>query len=505
MEARMRKRRLNPLRPKVALALAAVLGFALMAGPGPLASQVKPAIPDTEAGKRLAQLVEVLNTGSPAVFKKFISQEFSDKMVSAVPMARHLSIFGDIHDKSRGYDLVRIDDSKDYSIRAVYKNRLTEGFDLIMVNLESAAPHKIEGLGVRPTGPGPGTVSEQPLTEKEMAGELDRFVKKLAAADVFSGAVLVERNGRKIYEASFGQAVKGWNLPNRVDTKFNLGSMNKMFTAVSIAELVEKGKLSYEDSLDKFLGPDWLKPEAAKKIRIKHLLSHTSGLGSYFNDKYQNSSRALFRAVDDYKPLVIDDAPAFEPGTQWQYSNTGMLLLGAVIEKVTGGSYFDYVRENVYKPAGMTASDAYEMDLPVPNLAIGYDKEFLEDGTIRFRNNLYMHVIKGGPAGGGFSTVGDLVRFAGALSSGKLVSRDSYALLTSPKPDLKSPEYGFGFSFDKDDVLGRIVGHSGGFPGINSNLDIFQDRGVVAAVMSNYSGGAQAVQEKIRELLKRLK
>ncbi len=486
----------------ICVALATVLAAA---APPAVASQDKPVIPDTQAGKRLAQLVEVLNTGSPATFKKFISQEFSDRMLSRMPIDRHLSVFGDIHDKSRGYDLVRIEDSKDFSIRAAYKNRLTGGFEAIVVKLETAAPYKIEGLGIRPAGPWPGRSPEGPLREKEMAGELDRFVKKLAAADVFSGTVLVRRNGRKIYEGAFGAAVKGWNLPNRIDTKFNLGSMNKMFTAVAIAQLVEEGKLSYEDPLDKFLGPDWIKPEAAKKIRIKHLLSHTSGLGSYFNEKYQKSSRTLFRAVDDFKPLVVDDTPAFEPGTKWQYSNTGMLLLGAVIEKATGGSYFDYVRENITEPAGMTASDSYEMDLPVPNLAIGYDKEFLEDGSVRFRNNLYMHVIKGGPAGGGFSTVGDLVRFAEALASGKLVSRDSYALLTSPKPDLNSPDYGFGFSIDKDEALGRIIGHSGGFPGIHSNLDIFLDRGEVAAVMSNYSGGAQAVQEKIRELLKRLK
>jgi CubicO group peptidase (beta-lactamase class C family) len=492
-------------RGMTALILTAVLGLVLMAGSPASPSQEKSALPDTPAGKRLAQLIEVLNTGSPATFKKFITQEFSAELIAAVPMDRHLSIFGDVHDKSRGLDLVRVEESKEDSIRAVFQYRLTGGCDLVIVNVESAATHKIDGLGFRPAKSPAGTKPGPPLTEKEMAGDLDKFLKKLDEADVFSGTVLVERNGHKIYEASFGQALKGWNLPNRIDTKFNLGSMNKMFTAVSIAQLVEKGKLSYEDTLDKFLGPDWIKPEAAGKIRIKHLLSHTSGLGSYFNDKYQKSSRTLFRAVDDYRPLVVDDAPAFEPGTKWQYSNTGMLLLGAVIEKVTGGSYFDYVRDNIYKPAGMTNSDAYEMDLPVPNLAIGYDKEFLEDGTIRFRNNLYMHVIKGGPAGGGFSTVGDLVRFAEALGSGKLISRESYALLTSPKPELNSPDYGFGFSFSKDEILGRIVGHSGGFPGINSNLDIFLDRGEVAAVMSNYSGGAEPVQSKIRELLARLK
>jgi CubicO group peptidase (beta-lactamase class C family) len=261
---------------------------------------------------------------------------------------------------------------------------------------------------------------------------------------------------------------------------------------------VEQGKLSYDDPLSKFL-PEYPNPEAAKKIRIKHLLTHTSGLGSYFNDEFERSSRARFRTVDDMMQLAKGDSLAFEPGTRWSYSNTGMLVLGKVIEVVTKQDYFSYVREHVSKPAGMVNTDAYELDRVNKNLAVGYEREFGEDGTPRFRNNIFMHVMRGGPAGGGYSTVEDLVRFAEALKAGKLVSAATFELLTTPKPEVNSPEYGYGFGVGP---VTKIVGHSGGFPGISSNLDIFKGTGYVAVVMSNYGGGSQPVVEKIRSLVK---
>ena len=126
---------------------------------------------------------------------------------------------------------------------------------------------------------------------------------------------------------AFGEANKDFGVPNALDTKFNLGSMNKMFTAVTIGQLVEQGKLSYDDPLSKFL-PDFPSAEAAKKVRIKHLLTHTSGLGSYFNDEFDRSSRARYRTVDEMLTLAKGETLAFEPGTRWSYSNTGMLVLG---------------------------------------------------------------------------------------------------------------------------------------------------------------------------------
>jgi CubicO group peptidase (beta-lactamase class C family) len=292
---------------------------------------------------------------------------------------------------------------------------------------------------------------------------------------------------------------KSDHVLNNVDTKFNLGSMNKMFTATAIAHLVELGKISYDDPISKYIDESWLPKEITEKITIRQLITHTSGLGSFFNETFDRSSRALYRKLDDYKPLIKDEKLAFTPGERFQYSNTGMFLLGVIIEKATGEDYFDYIRRTIYAPAGMANTDCYEMDYPVENLAIGYSPD--PKSPYRWQNNLYKHVVKGSPAGGGFSTVRDLHKFALALESGKFVSPDTLKMLWT---DYKGGRYGYGFEVDETDA-GKVVGHGGGFAGINSHLNIYPDSGYIVAVMSNYDNGAGPLARRIDETLARVK
>jgi CubicO group peptidase (beta-lactamase class C family) len=163
--------------------------------------------------------------------------------------------------------------------------------------------------------------------------------------------------------------------------------MNKMFTATAIMQLAEEGRLALDEPISRYVDESWLPRSITDRVTIHHLLTHTSGLGSYFNEAFMRSSRTLYREVDDYRPLVQGETLAFEPGTEFRYSNTGMLLLGAVIEAVTGTSYFDHVRSRIYGPAGMMDSDSYSMDEPVPNLAIGYIPA--PDSEYGWRNNLF--------------------------------------------------------------------------------------------------------------------
>jgi CubicO group peptidase (beta-lactamase class C family) len=360
----------------------------------------------------------------------------------------------------------------------------------------AGSPPRIARVGFAPmTAPDAPT---RRLSEAEIVEQLRAYVERMAKRDAFSGTVLLAKRGTPLYQAAFGEANKDFAVPNTIDTKFNLGSMNKMFTAVSVMQLVEAGKLSLDDTLGKFLPAGTMKPDVLSKVRVKHLLSHTSGLGSYFTPEWDRQSRALWRSVDDWMRLVKEESLQFEPGTRWSYSNTGMLVLGKVIEAAGGQDYFAYVREHIAKPAGMTHTDAYELDRVNRNLAVGYQPESDDAGRPVYRNNIFQHVIRGGPAGGGYSTVGDLTRFAEALKSGKLVKPASMRLLTTPKPELGSPEYGFGFQVEEG---GRIVGHGGGFPGINSQLDIYLGDDYTLAVMANYGGAAQPIVEKARSLL----
>ena len=164
------------------------------------------------------------------------------------------------------------------------------------------------------------------MTDDLIAQELDAYLHRLSGRDVFSGAVLLARHWQPIYKNAFGLANRDFEVPNRIDTRFNIGSMNKMFTAVAIAQLVERGKLSFDDQLSKYI-PEFPNKEASEKIRIEHLLTHTSGLvGPLFGRKFKRISKEVFHTIDSLMGLAKGEELFFEPGTGWQYSNTGFLL-----------------------------------------------------------------------------------------------------------------------------------------------------------------------------------
>jgi CubicO group peptidase (beta-lactamase class C family) len=278
-----------------------------------------------------------------------------------------------------------------------------------------------------------------------------------------------------------------------METAFNLASVNKMITAVAVAQLVEAGKLSFDDPLAKFL-PDFPNPRAAREIRIKHLLSHTSGLGSYLGAGISGSRAGT---VDEMMRFATDTGTAFAPGTRWRYSNTGFLVLGKVIEKASGQSYFDYVREHVLVPAGMRGTEWYAKDRLPPQAAIGYDREH-ERGPGAYSDHIAALPYRGGPAGGGYSTAPDMLRFAEAFRTGRLVSPAMVRVLTTPKS--ASPEYGYGFTVDPE---GGVVGHSGGFEGTSTNMDLFLEDGYTAIVLSNYGrSGMMSIVNRMRELVR---
>jgi CubicO group peptidase (beta-lactamase class C family) len=456
----------------------------------------QPSASQAAAERYAREIIGFTNNGDRAGYRKFAEANFSEAFLR-VPMSQHLAFMSSFYDQTRGWEYMKVQDWNENEVIVLTKSKLTGSFDALLVRVDPSPPYKITGIGMRPPKTDPNAPAKT-LSADKAAKELESFVKKLAEADVFSGSVLFAKDGRVLYKGAVGMANKDFGAPNKIDTKFNLGSMNKMFTGVAIAQLVEKGKLSYDDPLSKFI-PDFPNVEAAKKIQLKHLLTHTAGLGGYFSERYQKLSRDQIRTVDDMMKLAREDEKdvKFEPGSKWQYSNTGMMVLGKVIEIASGQSYFDYVRENIYKPAGMTNTDCYELDKVNTNLAVGYDKRFTDSG-IEWANNVFMHVMRGGPQGGGYSTVEDLLKFDQALRSGKLVSAATFKLITSPKPELNSPGYGYGFGVQP---ARNVAGHSGGFPGISSNLDMYLGSGWTAIVMSNYSRGSSPVSTKMAELI----
>ena len=338
----------------------------------------------------------------------------------------------------------------------------------------------------------------QALSENEIVEKTAAFLEELNGRGAFSGAVLIAKDGVPILRKAYGYASRSFDVPNRVDTKFNLGSMNKMFTATAIMQLVEKGKIKLDGKIIDYV-PDYPNKDVASRVTIHQLLTHTAGLGNYWTPEYMKASKDLYKEVEDYLPLFANDDLLFEPGSQFSYSNAGFMVLGLIIEKVTGANYFGYVRENVYEPAGMVNTDAYENDYVVPNLAVGYTRMQARPGELK--NNLFLHVVKGGPAGGGYSTVEDLLSFANVLMGGKLLSKKSRELMTSGKVQTEPHiMYCYGFR-DRVENGHHIVGHTGGFPGISGYLGIFTDLGYTVAVLSNMDEGTSEPVSFIEELL----
>jgi CubicO group peptidase (beta-lactamase class C family) len=314
---------------------------------------------------------------------------------------------------------------------------------------------------------------------------------------------LFAKDGNVLFKKAYGLANKRYNVPNRTDTKFNLGSMNKMFTGVAVAQLAQQGKLSFNDPIIKYL-PDYANREVAEKVTIHHLLTHTSGLDAYWDAMAERDWTKL-RTVADFAGLFVDDTLLFEPGEKFHYSNNGPIVLGLIIEAITGMDYHDYIRENIAKPTGMINTDCYPMDLPVPNLAFGYTKmDHNNQRTGEWHNNLFMHSARGGPAGGGFSTVEDLLKFDIALRNHRLLNKEYTDIVTSGKEQMGGPEMMYGYLFGVETENGqRIIGHSGGAPGISAILDMYFDSGYTVAVMGNYDEVAGVVAQKIRTLLMR--
>lgn len=349
-----------------------------------------------------------------------------------------------------------------------------------------------------------GTAKTNATDDAAVAKELDDFLQRAVAADEFSGAVLLARNDHVVFEKAYGLANKDTNTPNKIDTKFNLGSMNKMFTAVAIAQLAERGKLSFSDTVGKLL-PDYPNKEVAAKVTVHQLLTHTSGMGMYHNETYFANLDKM-KTVADLVPLFVNDKLAFEPGTKWQYSNSGYVVLGLIIEKLSGKDYFEYVKQNIFKPAGMVNSDSYETGKPVPNIALGYTRmQFGRGPDPSAPRQPNSRPAKGSPAGGGYSTVEDMLKFSIALRSNKLLSQKYTDLVMTGQVETQGPGAKYAYGFGDKEINGqRIVGHNGGAPGIGANFDMFPKLGYTAVVLTNYDPPAMsAVVTKLREVVSR--
>jgi CubicO group peptidase (beta-lactamase class C family) len=379
--------------------------------------------------------------------------------------------------RNGGLTLRKLERATDTVLVGLFQARDSDQFSRFTLQVEAAEPHRITQLGVNAI-PRPAEFPVERLSDSDLVEAVQARLEREAAADRFAGTVLIARDGEVLFSEAYGLADREANVPNTLDSQFRLGSMNKMFTAVSVLQLVAAGKIELTDTLGEYI-PDYPNRDIADKVTIHHLLSHTGGTGDFFGPEYQ-ANRTELKDHEDYLALFGARAPLFEPGSRYQYSNYGMILLGAVIERVSGQSYYDYVTEHVYEPAGMSRSGSEPESEAMPGRAVGYTRGQGNDWT----SNAATLGYRGTAAGGGYSTVGDLLKFAEALFDHALLDEEYTDLLITGKVDAGDNRYAYGFVDARKDGEGW-VGHSGGAPGMSGELRIYPDSGYVVAVLSN--------------------
>jgi CubicO group peptidase (beta-lactamase class C family) len=454
--------------------------------------------PDTPVGKLGQTLIEVINSGDSVARTAFLVGHVSDAALKEVPVAERAIWLARVAEQSGGLEVLNATGSQPLEI--LVKTRRGDHWARIYAFTDPRQGDRLGDYGAVPLrDPAIERTDRWPqrrLSEAEVVSEIGRRVGAAASRDEFSGVVLVAKGERTIFHRAYGLADRSWRIPNRLDTRFNLASMNKMFTAVAIAQLIEAGKLHLEDTLGTIL-PDYPNKEAARSITIAHLLSHTAGLRMLF-DRPEFDRRKRYRTSSDYFPLFAAEPLLFEPGTASAYSNEGFVVLGAIVEKLSGSSYFDYVRERIFQPSGMSHTDSYAIDDVVPNLAVGYAR--YEDDPLGMgprRPNWIFLQWKGSAAGGGYSTTGDLLKFVQTLRHPRLLRGGLVDTLLAPHG--QGGWYGYGFQVQEFGGK-QVRGHGGGGPGsgISSELGWFLDGSYVVIVLGNYDlPGASAIYQKL--------
>lgn len=314
---------------------------------------------------------------------------------------------------------------------------------------------------------------------QDVTPKLDEYMNALVSQGRFTGSVLVARDGKIIFSKGYGQANSEWDIPNTPQTKFRLGSITKQFTAASILLLQERGKLSVQDPVCKYFDKC---PETWKEITIHHLLSHTAGLPNFTSFPDYMKTMMIPTTMESLISRFKDKPLEFAPGEKMNYSNSGYIVLGYIVEKVSGEGYENFVQKNIFDPLKMMDTGYDHHDTILRNRATGYS---LING--RKANSLHIDMTIPHGAGALYSTVGDLYLWNEALFSDKLLSAKSREMMMTPVKN----NYGYGLVMQKNSNR-NTVSHGGGINGFSTFLVRFTEERLTVVVLRNADYGMPA-------------
>jgi CubicO group peptidase (beta-lactamase class C family) len=456
-------------------------------------------LPDTEPAKRLKEVLEVINAGDRAALVEYAKTGFAPNMMQ--PDDSILDFLHGQYQLSGGYEVRRILQSMPNQITALVQGRKkTDSWLRYVLGTEETPPHRVNGIFTFGASAALGEEEGGPVAEADLPARFTALVDRIAGEGNFSGSVCLARDGKVLVNKAWGEADRATHQKNTPATRFCIASVGKLFTGVAIAKLVELGKLAYDDPVAKHLS-GWL-PPGGEKVTIDDLLTHRSGLGDYLEGVLNDRSGRTYDGLEDYRRFAVEGSLLFEPGTAFRYSNTGYVLLGAIIEKVTGEPWDTWVRKNVLAPAGISNTTAKRAAGRDPGIAVGYHTE--PDGSLILSDTL--QVGRGTPAGGGISTAEDLAKFADAFAAGRLVSKAAVQAMTMSRTDFPGTGkyYGYGVTIAGTQSGHRVYGHEGGFPGIGALVEVYEGRGYTLAVLSNTTGGAAPIGDAWRDVFSRV-
>ena len=430
----------------------------------PLAAQ--PAIPDTPMGATLSDYLAAFNSGDAARIDSFNSAHHFD-MTAADQL--------DFYRQSGGFILKKVETSDDSSIAALVQEKGSDA--MARMTLRETGTVQAPKLSIQLSEVArPAEYAIPRLTQADAIKLLDARAAQLAAQDRLSGAMLIARKGKIIYAHTWGLADRETKAPVTLDTKFRLGSDNKMFTAVAVLQLVAAGKISLDGKVGDYL-PDYPNKDLAQKATVRMLLNHSGGTGDFFGPEF-DKNRLTLKHNEDYVRLFGVKDPVFPPGSKERYSNFGFVILGSIVQHASGEDYYEYVRRHIFQPAGMSNSGSLPETDNVPGRATGY---MWKDGA--WAPNTDTLPYRGMAAGGGYASARDLLKFAQALENGKLLPAALKDQATHFQT--KGKWYGFGFAIHGEDGPDHWYGHGGGAPGMNADLRVFPHSGTVIVTLAN--------------------
>ncbi|MEO6326660.1 MAG: serine hydrolase domain-containing protein [Thermoanaerobaculia bacterium] len=436
---------------------------------------------------RITRLLSVLNSGDEAGIRQFVVESFSAEALKRRPVEPRVARLKDLA-ADGPYELLRPLAAGPDGPRALIRSKKSRETQELMLELD---PHGIVSVQLEAAGPESETEADggPKASDQEAAAATEAHVARLAASQAFSGVVLMARKGKVFFEKAYGMANEDFDVPNRLDTKFNIGSINKVFTQILVAQLAQEKKLDLDDPIAKILTE--LRIPSAGTITVRHLVTMSSGLGDIFGEKYQATSKENLRKLSDFVPLFADQPLLFAPGARKEYSNAGYVVLGLIVEKLTGLDYAEAVSQHVCRIAGMTDTGVYEQDAVTKNRATGYTRRV---GPGR-RSNIYTLPARASSAGGGYSTAHDLLRLDAALRADKLVNHEWTGWVLGDKDakpaaqSVPGPHRG-GFGF------------AGGSPGVNGVVEMNLTGGTTIIVLSNLDPpSAESVARRLRSWL----